>query len=223
MVVEAVSLAAALVAAYAAAAAQHVVRVALADGQPLQRGRLAGTLWPGSTDRRAGASLRSTLCELRRVTPMVQLDETTMTLPAAVEVDWCAAVRVATAIIADRPDTSPERALELLRHRLLPDWCEEWLDADQLRFDDLRLHALERLSEDLSSQGKHAMAVQAAITAIHQEPYRESAHRALVRAYLGEGNQAAALRHYQRFADDLSAELGVPPSPGFTRLVMASA
>lgn len=200
-----------------------LTRIGLCDGLPMRRRQLAGELWPDSTASRATANLRSTISTLRRCAPVLDLVEDTVSLAPSVVVDWRVAVDFATTIVAGHAIAGPERALDLLRHRLLPAWSEPWLEVEQLRFDDLRLHALERLSEDLSSRGEHAFAVQAGIAAIRDEPFRESAHRALAKAYLAEGNRVAAVRQYDRFAVVLGEELGVPPSEQFTRLVRADA
>ena len=51
------------------------------------------------------------------------------------------------------------------------------------------------------------------------EPLRESAHRAVIRAHLAEGNRAAALRQYAQLRRLLHAELGAEPSPMVTNLL----
>ncbi|HSL67563.1 MAG TPA: bacterial transcriptional activator domain-containing protein, partial [Actinomycetota bacterium] len=76
----------------------------------------------------------------------------------------------------------------------------------------LRLHALERLCEQLAAAGRFGVAVEAGLQAIAGDPLRESAHRALIKAHLAEGNVADATRQfriYRRLARD---ELGVEPS-----------
>lgn len=195
-----------------------LTRIAVADGHQLRRSELAGDLWPDSTDGRAGANLRSTLCALRRVASIVRVSADTVMLADAVRIDWLQAVEAAEAILGGRTSVAPETALELWRHPLLPAWSQEWLAFEQLRFDELRLHALELLSERLSAQGRHGLAIQAGLTAIRDDPFRESSHRALVGSYLAQGNQAAAMQHYARFAHALRAELGVTPSWNITEL-----
>ena len=51
------------------------------------------------------------------------------------------------------------------------------------------------------------------------EPLRESAHRAVVRAHLAEGNIVEAVRAYEAFRDLLAAELAVEPTVLMTQLI----
>ena len=51
------------------------------------------------------------------------------------------------------------------------------------------------------------------------EPLRESAHRALIRVHLAEGNAGEALRQYDLYAGMLWRQLGLGPSPLIEELV----
>jgi DNA-binding SARP family transcriptional activator len=51
------------------------------------------------------------------------------------------------------------------------------------------------------------------------EPLRESAHRALVRVHLAQGNVAEAVRAYESFRALLAADLGVEPTAQMDALV----
>ena len=99
-----------------------------------------------------------------------------------------------------------------LAGELLPGWCEDWVLLERERLRQLRLHALEVLADKLARAGRHSEAVQAACAAVRAEPLRESAHRALVRVHLAEGNVAEAVRAYRSFRDMLAYELGVTPT-----------
>jgi DNA-binding SARP family transcriptional activator len=63
-------------------------------------------------------------------------------------------------------------------------------------------------------------AVLYATLAIGAQPMRESAHQALLRAHICQGNRFEALQHYSEFTQMLERELGVPPSPE-TSAIMA--
>jgi tetratricopeptide (TPR) repeat protein len=56
--------------------------------------------------------------------------------------------------------------------------------------------ALEALAELLVGAGQLARALEAALSAVRAEPLRESAHRALIRVHLAEGNRGEAQRQY---------------------------
>ena len=96
---------------------------------------------------------------------------------------------------------------------LLPDWYDEWLVFERERVRLLRLLALEALCDRFSRAGWHAEATQAGLAAVAAEPLRESAHRALMRAHLADGNPGEAIRQYRILATLLHRELGLHPSP----------
>ena len=76
----------------------------------------------------------------------------------------------------------------------------------------LRLEALERLAEDLTDRGLVSQAVEAGLAAVADDPFRESAHRVLIEAYLRKGNVVAAAAQFRRLRGALRSELGVAPS-----------
>ena len=80
------------------------------------------------------------------------------------------------------------------------------------RFHQLRLHALEASCDRLITAGRCGEAIDAGLAVVAAEPLRESAHRALIRAHLAEGNQGEAHRQYQLCCEILRDELGVEPS-----------
>jgi DNA-binding SARP family transcriptional activator len=96
---------------------------------------------------------------------------------------------------------------------LLPGWHDEWVLGERERHRQLSLHALESLCEHLTSTGRYGAAVLAGLTAVDREPLRESAHRALMKVHLAEGNAAEAIRRYQQYEAIAARDLGVEPSP----------
>jgi len=61
--------------------------------------------------------------------------------------------------------------------------------------------------------------VEAGLAAVRAEPLRESTHRALIRAYIAEGNTAQALAHYRAFVRRLNDQTGLRPSGQLDALV----
>ena len=92
-------------------------------------------------------------------------------------------------------------------HDLLPDWSDEWLVMERESYRQLRLHALERLSETLREMGQHASALMAALSAVRADPLRESAHRQVIAVHLAEGNAAEALWQYHAYRRLLALEV----------------
>ena len=64
----------------------------------------------------------------------------------------------------------------------------------------------------LIEAGKLAEAIDVGLAAAAVEP-SETVHRALMRAYLAEGNQVEALRQFESYRMLLWTELGLTPSP----------
>jgi DNA-binding SARP family transcriptional activator len=77
---------------------------------------------------------------------------------------------------------------------------------------------LEARCSRFSAQGALALAVDAGIEAVAAEPFRESAHRVLIEAFLREGNGGDAIRQFERYRD-IASELGLVPSQRLVELV----
>jgi DNA-binding SARP family transcriptional activator len=105
-----------------------------------------------------------------------------------------------------------DRAISTLSVDLLPDWYDDWAVAEAEEWRQLRLHALDALAERLTAGGRFADATSAALAAVKAEPLRETAHAALIRVYLAEGNRAEALAAYEQYRAMLDSELGLEPT-----------
>jgi DNA-binding SARP family transcriptional activator len=106
---------------------------------------------------------------------------------------------------------------------LLPDWYDDWVLIERERFRQLRLHALEALCEALGGAGAYGMAIEAGLACVAAEPLRESAHRALMKVHLAEGNPAEAVRQYRLYRKLAAEELGLAPSGQMQHIVQALA
>jgi DNA-binding SARP family transcriptional activator len=186
------------------------------------RGAVAGQLWPDVPEEHAQGSLRSALWRVQKVVPgLVEVSGGALGLAAGVRVDvreftdWARQVMDPLADVG--AGATPDVAL---RGELLPGWYDDWVLLERERLRQLRMHALEALADKLAVAGRHGEAVQAAYAAVRAEPLRESAHRAVVRVHVAEGNIAEAVRAYAAFRDLLSAELGVEPTAQMTQLIL---
>ena len=108
---------------------------------------------------------------------------------------------------------------ELLAHDLLPGWEEEWLTGERAHFRQGRLHALDALCYRLSSRRRCAEAVLIGQQAVAEDPLRETAQAALIRAYLDEGNRIDAHRQYSQYVSLLQTEIGEKPSEFIRSLI----
>lgn len=189
--------------------------------RPQLRQAVAAHLWTDSVEQRANANLRAALWRGRQVLGEWFVAEGSyLSLAPNVELDVHHLIDQAHTLF--RPevslaecDTDPTPLLG----DLLPDWDEEWILFERERLRQLRVHALEALSEKLRRAGRHGEAVDVALLAVSAEPLRESAQRLLVVAHLAEGNVSEARRQFQRYRKLLWDELGIEPSDELRALV----
>ena len=195
--------------------------VALKRGR-MERARAAGMLWPEADDGRAAGNLRSALWRLRAAGIDVLLaDKFSLTLRPDVDVDVHILLRLADRITQERCAPDELAAFGWLSEALdlLPGWCDDWVSAERERLRQRLLHAVESSGRQLTRAGRYAEAIEAAVVAIEADPLRESAHRVLVEAHLGEGNWSEARRSFALLRRLTVRELGVEPSPALCRLV----
>lgn len=190
--------------------------------RPQSRCYVAATLWMNFREERAGASLRSALWRINRCGhPLVAADARMLRLMPDVVVDLRESARSAQKVLRGEANGGAVRVEDLTTGDLLPGWYDDWVVTEREHFRQLRLHALEKLCEQLTDEGRFGHAVEAGLAAVSGEPLRESAHRALIRAYLEEGNRGEAIRQYQACRQVLRRELGIDPSPVTQALLLS--
>jgi DNA-binding SARP family transcriptional activator len=195
---------------------QRLVALLGLRGGALHRGYVAGLLWGDSSESRAHGSLRSTLWKLHALRPgVVLISGDSLTLAPDVPVDVRYATELARALITDRFDDSAASALLEPRfcYELLPGWYEDWVIVERERHRQLSLHALELVCEHLTSLRRYGAAMLAGLSAVDRDPLRESAHRALMKIHIAEGNKGEAIRRYRQYEEIAARDLGVQPSP----------
>jgi DNA-binding SARP family transcriptional activator len=184
------------------------------------RTAVAGSLWPEASEAHAHGNLRSALWRMQKALPgLVLTSGDSLVLAESVDVDveelssWA---RRALDGQAD-PDVGATPTWST-SGELLPGWYDDWVLLERERLRQLRMHALEAVSQRLLDAGRFADALQTAYAAVRVEPLRESAHRIVVRVHLAEGNVGEAVRAFEQFRQLLADELGVPPTPEMCRL-----
>lgn len=183
------------------------------------RSRIAGTLWPASSERRAGANLRATLSRLRHTGPIVaRIGPAALSLDETVLVDVHELARHAHDVLHGSDDAESHRVL-LTASELLPGWYDDWVIAEREQLQRLRVAALETLAEQLNQGGSRGVALDAALAAVQIDPLRERARRAAIRIHLAEGNIVEAVRMYEEFRRLLDGELGATPSRELVEMV----
>lgn len=107
-------------------------------------------------------------------------------------------------------DAAP--ASTIFRRPFLTGFDAPWVDAVRDRHRDRAYRSWLVLGEVWRRQAEFALARDAAGSAVEADPWREDAHRLLVRIELDSGNRASARRAGERCLVVLRDELGVEPS-----------
>jgi DNA-binding SARP family transcriptional activator len=201
--------------------AERLLALLALHEHPLRRLYVAGVLWIDAPEKRGLANLRSVLWRLHDAgRPLVEATARDVRLAPSVRVDFREAGAFAHGLL--RGSSDPEDLnieWRPLAGELLPDWYDEWVLIERERFRQLGLHALELLSERLAAARRFGSALDAALAAVAGEPLRESAHRALIKAHIAEGNAWEAIRQYRFYRGLLHDQLGLDPSPAMEALV----
>jgi len=193
------------------------------------RDGIAEELWGADPPPAWGQALRALISKLRTALAPVSLGGEAiehafgsyeLRLPAGAWVDLEAAEdaahRAEAALLGGEWDDANGWALvanAIARRRFLPGEDGPWVTRRRAVLTDVRVRALECRAEVSLRTGRFPLAVNDADLVLQLEPFRETAHRLLMRAHVEAGNAAEALRAYERYRSLLSRELGVGPSP----------
>lgn len=208
-----------------------------ADG-PQRREALAGLLWPDQPEGKARQNLRQALTFLRQAlgdseespTPFLLVDRETVQFNAASDywLDVTAFTTLSDACQRHR-HIRLERCLPCL-HRLEQlaalyqgEFLAQFFLADSLGFEEWVLiqrewlhqrvlEALAILADYHERRGDFGLARKYAWRQVTLEPWREEAHRQLMRLLALTGERSAALAQYERCRRILAEELGVTPA-----------
>jgi DNA-binding SARP family transcriptional activator/Tol biopolymer transport system component len=180
-----------------------------------RRDTILGLFWPDSDQTRARASLRRALHVLR-----LSLGDSALQSRGddeiAVNLDevWCDVHAFETQLAQNHPLD----ALELYRGDLLPGFYideapsfERWLSAERTRFRSMAASAAGLAAKSEEARRNFTAAVSWAREAANLSD-DEQAVRQLMEVLIRAGDQAGALRVYERFAARLVADLGAQPS-----------
>jgi len=219
--------------------------LAVEQGAPQRREKLAGMLWPDWPERSARTNLRRALANLRKALgdhqaapPFLHISHQAIqfnrTSDAWVDVIACQdplSVYHPQPTGAARPKTEPqaipqmEEVVALYRGDFLEGFSlagcpafEEWMLFEEERLRRLTLEALDHLSGWYERQGRTDRALQHARRQVELDPLRESAHRQIMRLLACNGQRGVALAQYETCRRILAEELGVEPGAETRRL-----
>jgi DNA-binding SARP family transcriptional activator/predicted ATPase len=208
---------------------------------PHRRDSLTALLWPEQAESVARKSLNQALYTLRKAlrepkespVPFVLADRNAVQLnsAAAVWLDVRAFVQRAGAAAgaaglapAAREQLAEAARLyrgEFLQGLSLPGSVafDDWMALTRERLHRLAIETLAALADHHEERGELTQAEHYARRQVELEPWREEAHRQLMRLLAHGGQRTAALAQYERCREALAGELGLSPAPETTRLV----
>ena len=184
---------------------------------PIQRQRIAGSLWPDSSDAQALTNLRRELHHLREEWAELDalIDAGSRTLAWREDVGAVVDL-VSFETAADRGLAGDRAALQdaagLYKGDVLPAWTAEWIDVDRERLRQRAKEVLVRLVSLLEQDRAFGDAIERAQQLLRLDPIDEGAWCALMRCHARRGERATALHLYQRCAALLKTEIGIQPS-----------
>ena len=211
--------------------AQALLYYLAVTGRSHARAVLAALLWGDLTETKARVNLSTALSELRRV-----VGDHIVAKGQQIRFDresryWLDVEFLESSLtdLAAGKNTEPlRRAVDLYRGDFLEGFYvrnaadfESWLLAERDRLRALAVQALRTLSTSLAHQEEWPQAIGYTKRLLTIEPWREEAHRELMRLYARAGQQAAAMRHYKVCVETLEEELGVRPAKETTELFEA--
>ncbi len=202
------------------------------ERRPHAREILAALLWGGLPDADARNNLRQTLTNLRKlVGPYLRIDRETVAFQATgacvIDVDTFLESLHKGETQSAESRTEPWQTASAVYVgdflagfvvRDAPEF-EEWLLTQRARYRELALHMLHALTEQLATQGEYGRAVETATRQLALDPWREEAHRHLMRLKARTGQRSAAIAQYETCRQILERELGVEPAAETTALV----
>jgi DNA-binding SARP family transcriptional activator len=208
--------------------------LAVEHRRPVGRDELADELWPDELPSSWEVSVKALVSKIRAavadVAPGVRLDGTVgyyqLHLPEDATIDVeLAAARIHTAEAALRRGEVDAAAADGLvasmtaSRPFLPGIDGPWATHSRARLVDVRLRALDLLSQVWLAKGEPDQARRDAEAILRIDPYREEAYRTVIRAHLARGDRASAARAYAQCAERLAAELGVEPASTTRKLL----
>jgi predicted ATPase/DNA-binding SARP family transcriptional activator len=188
----------------------------LNPAQAHRRERLAGLLWPESSEENARSNLRHELWRLRKALERegescFLVDDLTIAFEPQGEYSLDVQMLESAPLETSRPEDLIY-ALSVYQGELLPGFYEEWVFAERARLAGLYEARMARLLEILQSEGRWTEILDWAMRWVAVGQWPEPAYRALMSAYANIGDLSKAVATYERLSQGLQKDLGVRPS-----------
>ncbi len=199
--------------------------LALHQGTPVDRRRLAFLLWPHVPEPVARRNLRQYLHRLRQfLSPLDPTGQLIVAESMTITFDsqrtlWVDAREFLEHLAAAEESQGPtriaslRRAVDLYRGDFVQNIYDEWCQQERERFRHQYEFVLQTLVSAYQELNRLDEAIYWAERALQVDPLQESLYRTLMRLYAQAGNRARALETYERCRAVLRRELQADPMP----------
>ena len=189
--------------------------------QGLRKEEIGALFWPEHPPHKLDGVFRSTLYRLRRAVFRDSVIFSDGVYSFNWESDFWFDVRTFDTLldqakqttIVDEKHTILEEALALCQGDYLEGIYDDWCVLERERLREDQLAARELLAKLYASRGSLQKAVEAYQHLVNLDPYREPAHRELMRCHYRLGDRVAAIKQYQTCVQILRDDLGLSPTP----------
>ena len=203
--------------------------------RPHRRERLAGLLWPDTTERSARVNLRHVLANLRQAIgdreatpPFLHISRRSIQFNRESDA-WVDAKAFSDLVESGVPDpqTLPrfEEVVSLYRGSFLEGFSladsaafEEWVLLETERLRRLATEATLQLVDCHEERGEYDVALGYARSLVELDPLLEAGHQRVMRNLAIRGQRSGAVAQYEACRQVLEQELGVEPAPETTAL-----
>ena len=193
--------------------------LAINAGVPHRREKLAGLLWPDSTEENARGYLRQALWRIKKsleehdLQAEDYLDSDKINISFNAEADYWLDTQE---LLRKTDSLSPEELSSILMQyqgELLPGFYDEWVSPERERFQAVFQQKIAHLIQELIGDQSWDDVLTWAEVWIRLAPVPEAAFRASMRAYAASGDQAMLISTFERCHQALEHDLGVEVSP----------
>ncbi len=196
--------------------AQSLFAYLLLNPMAQRRERLAGLLWPDSSEANARRNLRQALWQIRRALgdaaeTLLLVDE--ITLAFNTECDyWLDVERIAAPVEENATADELMQMVSVYDGELLPGFYDEWVQLEREQIQAQFERKLNLLLERLVATQRWADVLDWGERWIALGYTPEPAYRALMVAHAGLGDQSSVADLYRRCVEALARDLAVEPS-----------
>ena len=188
-----------------------------------RRERLAGMLWPETTEANARKYLRHALWRIRKSLTdaggdpdeFIQVSEISLAFRQGADFWLDAHELLETTEPRELDEERLANIVGLYRSELLPGFYEEWTSLERERLRARFQQLIQVLLDRLISQERWQEAQEWGERWIALGEVPEPAYRAVMVARAAAGDRSGAVATYQRAVEDLERELGLDPSSEF--------